>query len=371
MLLVAAAWCAAHENSWAQSAAASPARISPRGAVQIMFVGDILMEAPWRQPPPPPGELFAKVRDVLAAADITLGNLESPLTDWPEQTRHKNPKSVAAGRDFILRTSAPDAAQALADAGFDVAALANNHTMDYTERGLLDTLDRLHAAGITAVGGGKNLSEAESVRIVEASGLRFGFVSFSDVVPAYYWAQDDRPGIASSKENPRVEAAIRTARPQVDFLTVVFHWGEQLSRRPTSRQKTLARMAATAGADLILGAHPHVLQGIGCVGRTPVIYSAGNFVFPSSRLASQRTAILEILVELTTSSGSGNSRNTYQVRIRPRPAIGDENGVVRMAEPALAELILGEIRRFSSGLGAKFEGPVATCGSGKPRLQPK
>jgi len=299
--------------------------------------------------------LFNEVRARLAAADLVVCNLEEPLTDWPHQTPHKNSSAVAAGRDFILRATSAVAARALAAAGIRVAGLANNHTMDYTERGLFDTLDKLDSAAILPVGGGKNIDAAERLQIVEVRGRRIGFLAFSDVVPRYYWAEENRPGIASAKDVPRLQRIIAGARPHAETLVVIFHWGKQLARQPTRRQWELARAAQRAGADLILGAHPHVLQGIGCVGRVPVVFSAGNFVFSSRRGVARRSAIFEI-----------EFQEAHAASVRVVPVQLDEQGAPRLAEGAAAREILDEMSRFSSRLEAGFAEDTASC----PGLSP-
>ncbi len=323
---------------------------TPAPVVRIAFVGDILLEAPWRQPPLPPSQMFEDVRAFLAEFDLVVGNLEEPLTNHPTRTPHKNPDMVAAGRDFIFRATSPEAARALRSAGIRVAALANNHTMDYTERGLLDTLKQLTAAGIVPVGAGENLRNAEQVQVVELRGLRIGFLSFSDVVPRYYWAEGDRPGIASSKYIGRVRAAIARARSQVDTLAIIFHWGEMFASEPSPRQRELAQAAQRAGADLILGAHPHVLQGVGCLGPVPVVYSAGNFVFATRNPAARRSAIFEIRI----------SREKIE-SVRVVPVLLDSQGRPHLAAGEEARRILTEMEQLSTQLGARFVNHTATC----------
>ncbi|MFQ5695390.1 MAG: CapA family protein [Terriglobia bacterium] len=326
------------------------AQQSAEPRLRLVFVGDVVLEASWHPRTHPPADLLRHIRAQLALADLVVCNLEEPLTNFPTHTPHKNPAAVAAGRDFIMRATSPNAAPALRRAGIDVAALANNHTMDYTEQGLLDTLDRLRAAGIVPVGAGENLAAAEQVQVVEKKGLRIGFLSFSDVVPRYYWAEGARPGIASSKEVERVRDAVAEARPQADLLAIIFHWGEQRAREPSGRQQTLARAAAGAGADLILGAHPHVLQGVGCLGRVPVVYSAGNFVFPTRNLNARRSALFEIKL-----SGARISS------VRVLPLLLDGEGRPHLASRTLAQEILRELKQLSTELGASFDGDEARC----------
>jgi poly-gamma-glutamate synthesis protein (capsule biosynthesis protein) len=328
--------------------------------IRITFAGDVLMEADWRKPAPPPAELFADVREILSAADLAIVNLESPLTEWPHQTRFKSKALVAAGRDYILRVTSQEAAPALRDAGIDVVALANNHTMDYGERGISETMERLRDAGVLYAGAGANRAEAERARVIEVKGIRIGVLSFSDVVPPGYAAFEDWPGIASAKDVSRMENAIRAAHKDADFVLVVFHWGEELARMPTKRQMDLARAARDAGAGLILGAHPHVLEPVGCMGNVPVVYSAGNFVFPTGRPLAQRSAIFEI--EITRESESA-AASASAVRILPM--VMNEEGRVRPAEPAVAAEILREMETGAAQLGARLDAAVLTC-TGQP-----
>jgi poly-gamma-glutamate capsule biosynthesis protein CapA/YwtB (metallophosphatase superfamily) len=212
--------------------------------IRITWVGDIVMEVAWRQPPVAPQSLFGGVRQRLLESDLVIGNLESPLTDSPEMTPFKDKAALDAGRDVVLRTSSPEAAQALYDGGIRFVGLANNHTVDYTERGLLDTMQKLRQTGILYAGAGENLAAAEAARIVTIKGQRIGILSFSDVVPKYSWALANKPGIATAKESERVVAAVRRARPKVDLLIMVFHWGVQFDRETSPRQFFLAQEAA-------------------------------------------------------------------------------------------------------------------------------
>lgn len=327
--------------------AASPAPARP---LRILWVGDILMEAAWRQPPASPPTLFDGVRERLAGRDLVIANLESPLTNWPDVTPYKDKALVAAGKDVIVRVSSPLAAKAVAEAGIQVVGLANNHIMDYTERGLLDTLERLDSAGVRYAGAGKNLTAAEEALILEIQGRRIGILSFSDVVPRFSWAESSRPGIASAKEVERVVAAVRLARPRVDLLIVLFHWGVQFEREPSPRQEFLARQTQQAGADLILGAHPHVLQGIACFGAVPVVYSAGNFVFPVSGFFTRRGAIFEF--EFPAQGGPS---------VRLTPTVIDDRGAPQIAESGPREDILSEMARLSQPLGLVLENGSGSC----------
>jgi len=329
---------------------------APPTPLRILWVGDIVMEVAWRQPAVPPRLLFDGVREKLREYDLVIANLESPLTNWPEPTPHKDKAAIESGRDVIIQVRSPNAARALHDAGIQVVGLANNHTMDYTEQGLLDTFARLRAAHVLFAGAGNNIAEAEAPLIVEKKSRRIGILSFSDVVPKYSWAEPDRPGIATAKETVPVIEAVRRARPRVDILIVVFHWGVQFDREPSERQKSLALETQRAGADLILGAHPHVLQGVGCLDRVPVVYSAGNFAFPTSSLPTRRTA----LFEFDFSADAAPVVQTSPV-VRLVPLLIDERGAPQLAPDDVRADILTEMTQLSSPLDLHLDGDSGSC----------
>ena len=332
------------------SASQSQANTSASSSIRISWVGDIVMEVPWREQMVPPKALFDGVRGRLKSVDLAIANLETPLTDWAEQTPYKDKAAIDTGKDVILRVSSPEAAQALAEGGIKVVGLANNHTMDFTEHGLLETLDRLRKAGVLFAGAGENLAAAEDALIVEIKGKRIGILSFSDVVPRYSWAEESHPGIATGKEADRVLNAIRRARPKVDILILLLHWGTQFVQEPIPRQLFLAQEAQRAGVDLVLGAHPHVLQGVGCFGRVPVVYSAGNFVFPTMSLPTRRTAIFEFEFSL------GGPPSLHLV-----PVMIDEKGAPQLVEGDLRADILLEMSKLSQPLGLQFNGDSGSC----------
>lgn len=308
------------------------------------------MEVPWRQQMLPPNALFDGVRDRLKTADLTIANLETPLTDWAEQTPYKDKAAIETGKDVILRVSSPQAAQALAQGGIKVVGLANNHTMDFTDHGLLETFDRLRKAGVLFAGAGENLATAEDALVVQIKGRRIGILSFSDVVPRYSWAGENHPGIATGKETDRVVEAIRRARPKVDILILLLHWGTQFVSEPVPRQLFLAQQAQRAGADLVLGAHPHVLQGVGCLSRVPVVYSAGNFVFPTMSLPTRRTAIFEFEFPLTSPPS-----------LHLVPVLIDEQGAPQLVEGDTRQDILSEMSKLSLPLGLQLTGDTGSC----------
>jgi poly-gamma-glutamate synthesis protein (capsule biosynthesis protein) len=209
---------------------------------------------------------FASVKDQLAAADITVANMEGTFTDRGDQ----------ASKFYTFRTP-PRFAAGLKEAGIDVVALGNNHTMDFGDVGLGDTLDALDAAGVPYSGAGSNEEEARKPVILEAQGLRLAFFSYNAVLESTF-AASASPGVARATAG-NIAADVAAAKPNVDLVIVSIHGGTEYSDTPTAEQRSLAHAAIDAGATLVLGSHPHVLQGSERYGNGFIIYSLGNFVF--------------------------------------------------------------------------------------------
>ncbi|OGI82808.1 hypothetical protein A3B93_00965 [Candidatus Nomurabacteria bacterium RIFCSPHIGHO2_02_FULL_42_24] len=210
--------------------------------------------------------LFEKI-SWLGDADITFGNLEGPVSD-----QGKN-----LGNLYSFRM-APEALEAVKTAGFDVLSVANNHIGDWGLAALEDTLRRFSDTSVLPTGGGENKEVARKPVIFEKNRLKIGFLGFSDVGPTGFAVQDKRAGILLASD-PDFEKIIRTAAEQTDFLVVSFHWGEEYKKKHNARQEELAHAAIDAGAKLIIGHHPHVVQDTEKYKDGFIAYSLGNFVF--------------------------------------------------------------------------------------------
>lgn len=173
-------------------------------------------------------------------------------------------------------------------------ALANNHALDYGSEALSDTIRVLDEAGILHAGAGENLDQAKALKTIEAGGKTFGFLAASRVFPKGYWAAGpDHPGMLTAYDSTVLLEEIQKARESCDFLTVYVHWGIERRTEPESYQRTLGQQYIDAGADLVIGSHPHVLQGIEYYKGKPIVYSLGNFVFGSS---IPKTMLLQVEV---------------------------------------------------------------------------
>ena len=210
---------------------------------------------------------WRETASVLSRADITFANFEMalPRGDCERVASDVSPDLVGV----------PAALEPFLDAGVSVVALATNHIMDWGVEGLADTLAQFRERGIETVGAGMTRDEAARPVVIERAGLRVGFAAFT---PEQRWtAGPDSPGAAPLRFELVKKALDGMADADVRIISL--HWGLEMSSYPTPEDRELAGRIAGAGADLILGHHPHVIQGVERLGRTHVVYSMGNFIF--------------------------------------------------------------------------------------------
>ncbi len=221
--------------------------------------------------------VFTNIKNELLKADILFGNLEGPISS----------KGILVGSIYSFRFS-PTSTLALKKTGFDVLSLANNHMLDYQAIALQDTMVNLQKAGIDFVGAGNNTAEAFSLKIKEVQGTKIGFLAFENIGPVNWRAGADKTGMAWIGEAElssgwddfnKVKEIIMQSKSQVDILAVSLHAGVEYQGLPDDFQKAFAKMAIDAGADLIIGHHPHVVQPLEKYKNGWIIYSLGNFVF--------------------------------------------------------------------------------------------
>ena len=218
---------------------------------------------------------------VLRDADLAIANLECAVS------RGGTP---LPGKEYTFRGS-PTAMPAVARAGVDVLSLANNHSVDYGQEALLDTIRHARRAGLVTVGAGADLAAARRPARVELGGLRIAILGYSDVRPLGFDAGVGRPGAAPAFAE-LIDPDVRRARRAADVVIVYFHWGTELATTPDARQRSLADLAFRAGATIVLGAHPHVLQPVQRGGSKLVAWSLGNFVFAANSAGTTATGIL-------------------------------------------------------------------------------
>ncbi len=211
---------------------------------------------------------FEHTADVLRTFDLTMGNLECVVSTQgtPEP-----------GKQFTFEAD-PRGFARLALAGFDIVSVANNHSGDYGKGAFMDMLAHLPFFGITPLGGGRNLAVAHTPVIRRVRSTTVGFLAYCEIGPENFVATPSTPGHAWLDPD-LMRADIAAVRPRVDFLVVFTHWGIEYQLVETGHQQALARLAVDAGADFVVGAHPHVIQPDEIYRGKPIVYSLGNFVF--------------------------------------------------------------------------------------------
>lgn len=279
---------------------------------------------------------FSAVKGLLRDADIAFLNLESSVTDRGGRM---------PGKGIWFRMP-PSWLQALVDAGIDIVSVANNHVMDYDEEALLDTLNHLDHSGISRVGAGADISAARLGRILTVNGLRVGFLAYSDFWDIFWsssyrktsGASEGKPGIAPSLSSFMSED-IRRLKRHADFVVVSVHWGQEYMTEPDYAQKARGRAAIDAGADVVLGHHPHVLQPVESYNGGLIFYSLGNFVFDQKKPKTTESMIALITLRKNTRPAA----ELVPLRIsqaRPAPM-----------EPEDAEGLLSRLRSGCAALG--------------------
>ncbi|MDF1594756.1 MAG: CapA family protein [Acidimicrobiia bacterium] len=258
---------------------------------------------------------FAGVAGLITEADLFWINLETAVAEEGVGT--------TLDKEYVF-ISPPVTAELLAAAGVDGVALANNHAMDAGINGLARTLDLLDAAGVAHAGAGLNRAEAYAPALARVGSESVAVVSFSRVLPSDSWtATENRPGLASAYQ-PFVDESVATvsrAAQLADLVVVMVHWGIERSECPEAYQRELAVQWAGAGADLIIGSHPHVLQGVERIAETWVVYSTGNLAFPSAY--SEDTTQTALFWFTTTDDGTELHATPVRI-VEGRPKIASD-----------------------------------------------
>lgn len=232
--------------------------------------------------------IMPEVRERMAAADIMMINNEFSYS------RRGTP---LPGKPFAFRAD-PSMAENLKALSVDIVSTANNHVYDYGPEAFLDTLDTLSGADMPYVGAGRNLNEAKAAVCFIAGGMKIAYVSATQIERATVYtkgATDTSPGVLRTDDPAVYLAAIDTAKANSDFVVVFVHWGTEGTNYFGEDQRKLARRFIDHGAGLVIGCHPHVLQGIEYYHDVPIVYSLGNFWFNSRTLP---TGVIEATVSI-------------------------------------------------------------------------
>jgi len=240
--------------------------------VSILFVGDLMLSRGVAYQIQKNNDLyfpFRYFRNLLQKSDFVFANLESPLI---------NGRKIHAG-EMTLRAD-EKMAPILKEMNFSIVSLANNHLLDFNENGLLNTLKILNENQIQYVGVGENFEEAHQFKILEKNGIKFAFLAYndSDVVSKSTQAETNKPGTAFMDINA-LKTDIAEAKKSADYVIVSMHGGNEYQADPNNRQIEFNHTAIDAGANLVIGHHPHVVQKIEKYENGYIFYGLGNFIF--------------------------------------------------------------------------------------------
>ncbi len=276
------------------------------------------------------------VAPLLGRADVAYVNLESPASDQG---------SPDPDKDVVFR-GRPQLVTGLQAAGVDLVSLANNHALDWGEAALADTIARLSAAGIGPAGAGEDLAAARKPAVMQVNGDRAALLAYSLILPAGFAAGQERAGINPGRpDQQRLLEDIRAASLEYEWVIVSIHWGAEYQSAANADQRALAHRMVEAGADVILGHHPHVIQGLEIYRNALIAYSLGDFVFDHRSRETGEAFVLEATL-----------REDRPPSLQITPVyLSDSHGIPAVVEGEAAERILSRLARLSSPFGLALE----------------
>jgi poly-gamma-glutamate synthesis protein (capsule biosynthesis protein) len=228
---------------------------------------------------------FEQIKELIQDADISFANLECTISSRGEKQE----------KEYCFRAE-PKVVEGLKNVGFDILSLANNHIMDYGNDALFDTINLLNENGIFTVGAGENLDFSRKAVIIDCNDIKIAFLAYNCTYPETYNAQVDKPGACPGKIEIITEDIYRT-KEKADIIIVSFHWGIEYEEYPEKWQIKLAHQTIDAGSELIIGHHPHVLQGFEIYNGKPIFYSLGNFIFDQNQNETQEGMAVKIVFQ--------------------------------------------------------------------------
>ncbi len=254
--------------------------------VELVAVGDIMLSRTVARKMKLHGNdyPFIKIQDEFLKGDITIANLENPITQGRE---------IQNG-EMVFHAD-PGAEHALRDAGISFVSLANNHSMNFGEKGIVDTMRYLSDVGIAYAGAGGNDAVANAPSFVQKNGLTFAFLSYVDpsFTPYSYEATANRAGVAFMRI-PAMQESVREAKQHADFVIILMHAGLEYADGTTNIQREFAHAAIDAGAEMVIGAHPHVVEPLEKYQGKYIFYSLGNFIFDQVLPETKRGLMLQV-----------------------------------------------------------------------------
>lgn len=249
---------------------------------RVSFVGDVMLSR-FMQPvyeKEGMNEIFSYAKKDWQESDHVIANLESSIVKDTEKTEFYNidESRINFAIDEKMMIDLAD------ESGIDTFNLANNHIADFGLEGILETLDIIEKNNIQQTGLYQNHTKIDEMySIIDLGEYQVSVVSFSDVIPSNrgLGVRENKPGVIlpNTQQSQLLKRVIQSAKSHTDLVFVYAHWGEEYTYQPSDKQRLLAQELVDVGADLIVGAHPHVLQPVELIDGVPVIYSIGNFIF--------------------------------------------------------------------------------------------
>ncbi|OCR02195.1 poly-gamma-glutamate biosynthesis protein [Oscillatoriales cyanobacterium USR001] len=250
--------------------------------VTLMFGGDVTLSEELTEITDKDYDWAFSGLEEYLHADLAMINLETSLTNFTDGRSPQQNNFNAANESVKILTAA----------GVDIVNLAKNHTMDSKESGLVETIENLEKAGIRHLGTGQDAVSARRPQIIEVKGQRIAYLSYNN---SEVRITGEQKLDTNSQEKQRVAEDIKAIRDRVDWVIVNFHWGTELSEYPGDWQIDLARFTVKQGADLVVGHHPHILQGAEIYQGRPIVYSLGDFIFGGKAIRSNYdSAVLKV-----------------------------------------------------------------------------
>ena len=279
--------------------------------------------------------VFAKIAPFLRTASVAFVNLEGPISD--KGTR-------ASWKEYTFRAR-PALTRGLASAGIDVVSLANNHSVDYGPAALIETIARLDDAGVSHAGAGADAAAASAPALLITPAGIVAVLAFTDIIPGGFAATADAPGVNATEPNrKKILAAVAAAKRKADFVIVSFHWGTEYKPQAGGEQRELAHQVVDAGADLVIGHHPHVIQGLELYRNRVIAYSLGDFVWDHYSRETGETFVLRVTL-----------RPRGQPSVEAVPVYLDgTSGVPGPVTGAEADVILTRLAKLSADLGLQL-----------------
>jgi len=277
---------------------------------------------------------FAPTVHLFQSCDIAFANLESPISTLGKPMERKE----------VLFRAAPRAVFGLLSANIGVVSLANNHALDYGEDALFETMDILAKNRIAYVGAGANEKAAHRAANLVINNTKISFLAYSANFYLTVEATENKAGVAVMRKK-QLKADIKKTKEWADIIVISFHWGWEYANHPTDKDKEIAHLAIDTGADLVIGHHPHVIQGVETYNGGLICYSLGNFIFDQSNEVTHRGLILRC---------EFNKYGIKEAELLP-VHIDPKEFRPKLASNELRKSILREVKKLSANLGTTLQ----------------